>query len=374
LAIYGLRLADEGLLDKADVTVSLVMPESAAAKAAITEGPGKLSGVDVRKMLLEGTEYDSSESDIEYPKQPGLMTGDVILEVEGSTVRGRDQSDRQLLESVTWGKPLRLKVRRGVPNPYTSHPRLDLFVGSLSPHKAASFGCTTCHEGQGSATSFQWASHTPDNSNARKEWVNDHHWFENPHWIYPMYAKRFSESACLKCHHEVLELEPSERFPDAPAPKVTHGYHLILKYGCFGCHEINGHDGPSLEPNFFAAAQQLKGSADFSKLESEQQGWVGELIEHPERDSVRRRLYEVLVTPRDADKAFSPATLKIAAVLKDVETPGTQRKPGPSLRFAASKMDADFLYDWIADPTHFRPSTRMPKFFGSRTETNCHPK
>ena len=60
-----------------------------------------------------------------------------------------------------------------------------------------------------------------------------------------MYAKRFAESACLKCHHDVVELEPSEKYPDAPAPKVMHGYHLIRKYGCYGCHEVNGFDGPT---------------------------------------------------------------------------------------------------------------------------------
>jgi hypothetical protein len=46
---------------------------------------------------------------------------------------------------------------------------------------------------------------------------------------------------------------------------VTHGYQLIRKYGCFGCHEVNGFDGPAkrvgpdlrLEPNYFAVAQEL---------------------------------------------------------------------------------------------------------------------
>ncbi len=47
-----------------------------------------------------------------------------------------------------------------------------------------------------------------------------------------MFPKRFAESGCLKCHHEVTELERSERFPEPPAPKLTHGYHLIRKYGC----------------------------------------------------------------------------------------------------------------------------------------------
>ena len=73
-----------------------------------------------------------------------------------------------------------------------------------------------------------------------------------------MTPERFIESNCLKCHHEVVELEPSERFPEPPAPKLVEGYQLVRQYGCYGCHEINGFDGPNkrlgpdlrLEPNF----------------------------------------------------------------------------------------------------------------------------
>ena len=38
-----------------------------------------------------------------------------------------------------------------------------------------------------------------------------------------MTPERFIESNCLKCHHEVVELEPSERFPEPPAPKLVAG-------------------------------------------------------------------------------------------------------------------------------------------------------
>ncbi len=48
----------------------------------------------------------------------------------------------------------------------------------------------------------------------------------------------------------------------------------------------------------------------------------------------------------------------------DDETPGTYRKVGPSLRFVKSKLDVNFLSNWIRDPLAFRPTTRMPKFFG----------
>jgi cytochrome c2 len=65
-----------------------------------------------------------------------------------------------------------------------------------------------------------------------------------------------------------------------------------------------------------------------------------------------------------APPAESLALRKLADMFKDIETPGRMRKVGPSLRHVASKVNGEFLYDWIKNPTHFRPSTKMPRFFG----------
>ena len=63
-------------------------------------------------------------------------------------------------------------------------------------------------------------------------------------WVHGNSPARFVESNCTKCHHEKTSLEPSERFPEPPAPKLVKGYHLVREYGCYGCHEIPGYDGP----------------------------------------------------------------------------------------------------------------------------------
>ena len=212
---------------------------------------------------------------------------------------------------------IRVTVRRGLPHPYAGHPRLDLFVGPHSPHPMSTFGCTVCHEGQGSATAFEWTSHAPNDPDARRRWKEQYGWFDNPHWDYPMYPRRFAESLCLKCHHRVVDLEPSERFPDPPAPKLLEGYRLIRTYGCFGCHEIDGYSSP---------AQRV---APDLRLEP---------------DSYVQRAS--------------------AALVKVQETPGTLRKVGPSLRFVSAKLDAQFLFDWIQRPAKFRPTARMPQAFG----------
>jgi len=328
---YGIQLASAGLLDANEATISVVRADSLAAKAE-------------------------------------LRVGDTITQVNGANVHDKRNIYGLMLEEVQWGKPISLVVRRGVPSPYSSHPRLDLFVGSLSPHKMGDVGCTICHDGQGSATSFKWASHSPNDVFEANRWKQDHGWFENHHWIFPMYPKRFAESLCLKCHHDVTELQPSEKFPDPPAPKLVEGFQLIQDVGCFGCHEINGYDGPNrrigpdlrTEPNFAAAAQALLATPG---LDDQQKSLAEQLVSDPSSDAVRKQLRESL---KNAEKlpGDPSATKKLVSLLDDVETPGKLRKVGPSLRHVASKVDYEFLYSWIRKPSDFRPSTKMPQFFG----------
>ncbi|HUG69252.1 MAG TPA: hypothetical protein VMM76_15985, partial [Pirellulaceae bacterium] len=364
---YGLRLAPEGLLAISDVTVQFVKPESLASQAtAIAENEvASAPGADIREQLLSGGSGEAVTG-------VGLKLGDVIAQINGDPVRDVRKALFRLLDAAEANQTLVLTIRRGLPNPYTSHPRLDLFVGSLSPHKLEDFACTICHEGQGSATAFEWASHTPNTNIQRKKWSRELGWFDNPHWIYPMYPERFAEASCLKCHHDVTELEPSERFPDPPAPKVVHGYNLVLKYGCYGCHEISGHDrgrrvGPDMrvEPNYFAAALQLQTEPGFESFADDVKNWTAELVEHPERDGVRHRIYEALQADAEAEQsALSNRThATLVPLFKDVENAGTIRRPGPSLRYAKQKLDPEFMFDWIRAPKNFRPTSRMPQFF-----------
>jgi cbb3-type cytochrome oxidase cytochrome c subunit len=271
--VYGLVLAGQGILDPHAATVQRVLPKTPAANAR-------------------------------------LMVGDVILRINDWEPIDRAAVQKYLLEEVAWGKALRLTIRRGLPEPYSSHPRLDLFVGASSPHPMAVFGCTICHDGQGSATEFTRASHTPDDPAERDRWRAQYGWSRNPYWDLPMLPKRFAQSRCLKCHPEVTDLEAGGRWSDPPAEKLLAGYQLVRQYGCFGCHEIRGFDesgraiGPDmrLEPN---SPQDARGTA-----------------------------------------------------------PGTMRKVGPSLRDVAGRLDARFLENWIGNPSDFRPEARMPRFYG----------
>ncbi len=346
-SVYGLVLAVRGQVRADDVTVQVVVPKSLAAIA-------------------------------------GLQTGDVLLEANGGAIRTHTDVFSNLLGAVDWGKPIALQIRRGLNQPFTSHPRLDLFVGSTSPHKKAEMGCTICHDGQGSATDFKWASHTPNDPQQALQWSRNPNlgWFNNHHWIFPMTPERFIESNCLKCHFDVVDLEPSERFPEPPAPKLVAGYHLVRQYGCYGCHEINGYDGmkrtgPDLraEPNYAEVASQVLADQGLNATEKE---WATNLRARPDSNDVRGELMRSIRADGELAKPkgepekggapaqkprLTPATHALADVLKDIDVPGRFRKVGPSLRHLNSKVDYDWVYSWIRRPSDFRPTTRMPQFF-----------
>src|SRR5690606_24744785 len=136
----------------------------------------------------------------------------------------------------------------------------------------------------------------------------------------------------------------------------------------------NGYDGPDrrigpdlrLEPQFYAAALEITGSpgSGFENLEPADQSLVRDLADQPENDALRRRVLQLLSRDAEAEQPRLSEEIhnRVAPLLRDVEVPGKLRKPGPSLRYINHKADHQFLYDWIRDPQHFRPSTRMPKF------------
>ncbi len=332
--VYGFALAAEGMLEPSAVTIENVLPDSLAVRAR-------------------------------------LDVGDVILSVDGKPIDDADALAEMLLKEAEWGQLLRLQIRRGLPHPYAAHPRQDLYAGSLSPHPKAEFGCTVCHDGQGSATDFAWVSHTPNDPEQRSAWRDEHGWFGNPHWDYPMRPKRFAQSSCLQCHHDVTALEPSERFPDPPAADLVAGYHLIRESGCFGCHEIRGVDdrgrriGPDmrLESNHHEVALRLLADEGLSHKQQEN---LRRVIEAPGGREARSRLVAVIRAELEADASSAALDLRPMLDLLSAEAPhpGTLAKVGPSLHDVSRRFGVDVLVDKLSDPDHQRADTTMPRLFG----------
>jgi len=207
----------------------------------------------------------------------------------------------------------RSSPHKGYAHPFSTHPHPELYLTSASPHPMQKFGCTGCHEGQGSGTSFQNASHTPQSPDVGEKWHDKYGYSYSHFWEFPMYPQRLAEAACLKCHHNVIELGVNPKFGDS-APTLFKGYELIRQYGCFGCHEINGYSaGKPIGPDMRLEPQ--------SKEEAER-------------------------------IANDPSAVA-----------GTMRKVGPGLRHLAAKTNKAWTEYWVAEPKRFHPETRMPQFF-----------
>src|SRR5262245_23382280 len=80
------------------------------------------------------------------------------------------------------------------PQPFITHPNLDQYIGSASPHPIDRVGCTVCHEGSGQSISFRDASHMPSNEKQKEEWEEKYHWHEPHEWDFPMLPVKMTEA------------------------------------------------------------------------------------------------------------------------------------------------------------------------------------
>lgn len=132
---------------------------------------------------------------------------------------------------------IRNKRFKNASQPFSAHPEVfsvragydgpPKWKGILDVHNPDRFGCTTCHRGQGYATT------SPEKAHGEVEF-----------WLKPMLRGEFAQASCAKCHDDL------ENLPGAPL--LSRGRELFEKSGCYNCHIIKGYEnkrkiGPSLE-------------------------------------------------------------------------------------------------------------------------------
>ncbi|HEX7898930.1 MAG TPA: c-type cytochrome [Planctomycetota bacterium] len=195
---------------------------------------------------------------------------------------------------------------------FMAHPRLnDLYVGDNSKHPLLKFGCTICHEGDGRDTHFSRVVHMPDNAKEGIDWKNRH-------------GTPYEEEHYNWNYRELWDL-----------PMIQSKF---LQASCRRCHkesvELDGADKYTTGMKLFERA-----------------GCYG---------CHRTETYQIL--PKDTKNPHLDPNWKA-------------RRPGPPLTRIATKVDESWAAKWILAPREFRPTTRMPHFFGqsnARTVVNGH--
>ena len=282
--------------------------------------------------------------------------------------------------------------------PFRSHPRLDLFVGSSSSHPIDRFGCTPCHGGRDRAVEFVYATHTPDSPGQRREWEERYGWERDHYWEYPMLAGSRIEASCLKCHQNVVSV------PEAP--RLNRGRELIERVGCYGCHKMRGYeDRPKVGPPLTRLtsktgadwmARWIKNPKAFRP--STRMPRLFGLPNHQEEGDAEREDAEILgivayLTSKATEFALPPfpgggdpaggeqlvksvgclgchaldrfevePEVMLARSRGEAADPiPWERRHGPDLSRVGSKLKPDWLFAWVQNPHDYNPSSRMPR-------------
>ena len=279
----------------------------------------------------------------------------------------------------------------GVENPHGAHPRLALFVASDSPHPLEEFGCTSCHGGRGRATDFFGTVHVPDSSEQEHDWEERLGWKEYHLWEEPMHPLRYAEAGCFQCHSGQTQI--------SGAVQLNYGLALVEQAGCYSCHEIDSYErsvqrGPSLRrvaakisPEF--AFQWIKDPAGF-RAQTWMPSYFGQ-SNNSDPDTAARSDQEVraMVSYLFANSAGYPMqSIPVAGdgargeeLVASVgcmachqaadETTGSdtrmvtsiqelRRQFGPNFQGLGSKTSAQWVYNWLKNPSSYHPGTRMP--------------
>lgn len=271
--------------------------------------------------------------------------------------------------------------------PFRSHPRLDLFVSPNSPHPVEKFGCTVCHQGMGQATTFFRTAHTPRDEAQKKEWEKKYGWKPMKYVEEKMVPMPLIESSCYQCHNQgVVDVKE--------APKLSAGKELFKDLDCYGCHAVKGFQdfrktGPDL--NIFAsktgpdwAFKWLKDPRGFrptTKMPkvfdlSNTQTPADIEVNNVEIDAIVQYLFknakelELAKMPERGDAQKGKELVKSVGCT-GCHAIGEWKKPqhGPDLNGVGSKLNSDWLYNWIKDPKRIWSDTRMPNLRLTDEET-----
>jgi cytochrome c2 len=285
------------------------------------------------------------------------------------------------------------------PQPFRSHPKLDMMVGPDSPHPMAKVGCTVCHAGVGNSVDFTLTAHTPNSAKQEKEWEDLYGYHRSHHIKTHMIPTAMTEGKCIQCHAKQVHL--------TDAPTFNAGMRLVERAGCYNCHKFAGHfeklakekkSGPSLErlaskldpewvrkwlwnPAFFRpstmmpAFWQTHNNSDAASLDRsavEIEAITHYLYKRSKEYSPIKSASAVQGDIERGKKIVGSVGCLACHAIEDFKADAiTDSKqlgfkdprvpnPGPELNQLGSKVSKEWLRSWLINPKHYWEGTSMP--------------
>ena len=269
--------------------------------------------------------------------------------------------------------------------PFTAHPNLDLFLSDASPHPLKEFGCTSCHNGRGRGVSFNSTAHSPGSVEQRKEWEDEHDWHKLHHWEHPMYPLKYAEAGCLQCH------DGQKTIPGADT--LNLGLALVERAGCYGCHTIEPFAGrPKAGPSLRRIGSKTTQDWAYHWINNpkafREHTWMPSFFNQSNNAQVKDRSDQeikamvaylfnksedyALQEPPEGDATHGEELVRSLGCLgchnidpervrPEIVTLATLRSEhGPALTGLGDKTTAEWVYNWVRNPTGYHTGTRMP--------------
>ncbi len=217
----------------------------------------------------------------------------------------------------------------GAPRVFERHPNPEL----LKLHDPERFGCSPCHNGNGSATSSVEKAHG-----------------RNEGWPWPLLDATHREAGCVQCHRQDRILDD--------APVLTRGRDLYQSRGCAACHRYEGFDREvdrlaSTRDEIRRAEQDV--ARDRLEVSSEiARGDSASTNDEARQHYARATSLRLSISNREA--RLAELGDEAAFLVQD------QRTLGPSLMDVRVKLRKPWIPVWLNDPQAFRPGTNMPHF------------
>ena len=241
------------------------------------------------------------------------------------------------------------------PAPHRRHPRT-----AHTPDGFERMGCTSCHSGEGLATSRPDAHGTTAEASS------------------PMVPLPYVEAGCGRCH-------TSEKV--AQASLLSRGRELMTRAGCYACHAVRGHE------QFRSEAPPLNTFGVKTGGE-----WVRRWLKDPVAVNPNATMPNFHLEPKEIDELshylFSrPVPRDLAAAVEKASAepagdPAAGKKifsesrcischtvegkgngSAPELSKVGSSVTPGWLLAFLRDPQAFDPMTRMPRYHFSETES-----
>ena len=389
---------DQYFLEREQINTQMQQAKDELAKLQIK------STTDREQLAAMRSEFDRLVRQY-YALNPGSLVTTIINAPLMDFMRPSLQIKQILLPNLFYDHPFKQISRAdrcttchlGIDNrkfemeaqPFKTHPNMELYLGSSSPHPMEQFGCTSCHGGLDRSTDFVTSGHTPRDGEQKEEWESRYHWEVDEFLATPMLAMPNIEAGCYKCHNAS---------PEVPlAPALNNGRDLILQYGCFGCHKIPGYEaarkvGPDLGTvsgkltqdwvkKWLADPKDFKSEARMPKFwyNSNNTGVINGI------DWDKRNVVEINAVTGYLFSKSEPQTLPAKNANGNVargkelvesrgcfgchsvgpieETPNrtqTRRRHGYNLASQGSKVSANWIANWVQDPRRVWPESKMP--------------